>query len=516
MGAAMRVLIRADASLTIGTGHVLRCLTLAERLRDCGADVAFVCRVLDGHLCDDITARGFPVCRLPGVLDCAGAREGSDLTKGAFTTAAEDAELTLNALGEQRFEWIIVDHYGLDQEWEVALRPFCDRLLAIDDLANRRHDCDVLVDQNLVADLDTRYHGLLPTHCITLLGPAYALLSRHYAELRVRAAPREGPLKRLLVSFGGFDQHGLTEMAVEALCDLNMPEVDADIVLASSSPQYPRIQTLVATRPQFRLHDRVPSLATLILAADAAIGAGGSTHWERLALGLPSLVVTVADNQRPIAVELDRQGLIWWLGESGQMTPSILKERVNQLLSEEIDVRWSEQCLAFVDGRGADRVAAMLTAAPDMQLVRRHAKLDDEDLLLHWSNDRQTRQNAFSTREITAQEHRAWFRRRLRNPTDCVLWIFETPFGIPIGQVRFDRRDTCFEISYAVAPPFRGRGLGSAMLRSAIDAFHSERLGDTLIGQVKIDNPASLRIFEQLGFSVRERRPDRLIFELGT
>ena len=503
----MRILIRADASLTIGTGHVVRCLTLAEKLRDRGADVAFVCRLLDGHLSDDIAVRGFPVYRLPGVLDGASARTSAGLAK--------DAELTQNALGEQRFDWIIVDHYGLDQEWEIAIRPWCDRLLVIDDLADRRHDCDVLLDQNLVAGLDTRYADLLPAHCNTLVGPAYALLSRQYGELRERAAPREGLAKHLVVSFGGFDLHGLTEMAVQALVDLNMPEVEADIVLASSSPQHARIHTLVATRPQLRLHDRVSSLAPLFLAADAALGAGGSTHWERLALGLPSLVVTVADNQRPIAVELDRQGLIRWLGDAAQMSPAILKEHLQRLLSEEIDARWSEKCLNVVDGRGADRVAAMLVARPDMKFVHRHAKLDDEALLLHWSNDRQTRQNAFSIREITAQEHRAWFRRRLRNPADCMFLIFETPFGIPIGQVRFDRCDTGFEISYAVAPTFRRHGLGSAILRSAIEVFHAERPGQTLIGQVKINNPASLRIFGQLGFAVRECRRDRLVFELS-
>lgn len=236
MGAAISVLIRADASLAIGTGHVVRCLTLAEKLRDCGADVAFVCRLLDGHLCDVIKSRGFLVYELPGVLDGADGQASAGLPT--------DAELTQKALGEQRFDWIIVDHYGLDQEWEVAIRPWCDRLLVIDDLANRRHACDVLLDQNLVAGLDTRYDDLLPEHCITLLGPAHALLGRQYGELRVRVAPREGLVKRLLISFGGFDQHGLTDMAVQALVDLNMPEVEADIVLASSSPQYAGIRPL--------------------------------------------------------------------------------------------------------------------------------------------------------------------------------------------------------------------------------------------------------------------------------
>lgn len=505
MDSAIRILFRADASSRIGVGHLVRCLTLAEQLRKCGAEAHFVCRALDGDLCDLVRARGFAVHRLTLPSDQADSVVAADL----------DAELTIAVIKElPKFDWICVDHYALDHRWQKRLRPYCQRLMVIDDLADRPHDCDLLLDQNAIAGMETRYDGLVPVGCTSLLGPSYALLNAQYAELRLRAAPREGIPRRLLVSFGGFDQYGLTDMTVQVLCAMDRPALEADVVLASSSPHYGRIQDMVSDRPQIRLFDRTPSLAPFILAADVALGAGGTTHWERLALGLPSLVITVADNQRPVADELARQGLIRWLGDAGQMSPSRLRTALEDVLCNDLSADWSERCMALVDGRGADRVAAALLAGPKMPLVHRHADLRDERLLFEWANDPETRRNAFNPRPIALDEHRAWLRSRLRRPQDCLIWIFESPFGIPVGLVRFDRRDSFFEISYSVASAFRRRGLGAAMLKSAIDEFQHGRSGTRLVGQVKRDNPASGRIFEQLGFSVDESGSDRLVFQL--
>lgn len=515
MGSTMRVLFRADASSQIGTGHVVRCLTLAEKLRGCDAEVHFVCRALEGHLCDLVTARGFTVHRLAGA---SGNADRAAHCNGPDSDIAWelDAELTISLIKDlDHFDWICVDHYALDHRWETCLRPYCDRLMVIDDLANRLHDCNLLLDQNAVAGMEERYVALVPAGCTSLLGPSHALLNAQYAELRLRAAPREGRPRRLLVSFGGFDQHGLTEMTVRVLCELDLAALEADIVLASSSPQYARIQDMIADRPLLRLHDRAPGLGTFILTADVSLGAGGTTHWERLALGLPSLVITVAENQRAVAAELASQGLIRWLGDAEHIVPAVLREELAGLLTADLDPQWSMRCLAVVDGRGADRVAAAMLAGPQMLLVRRHAALSDEALLLEWANDPQTRNNAFNPKPIAPDEHRSWFRTRLRRPDDCVMWVFESTVGIPVGQVRFDRRESCFEISYSVASAFRGRGVGAIMLGAAVEAFREARPGVPLIGQVKPDNPASRRIFEQLGFSVRDGGSDRLVFELG-
>lgn len=518
MSQPMRLLFRVDASLQIGTGHVIRCLTLAEHLKSQGAQVEFASRLLEGHLCDLIEGRGFVVHRLPAPTVKVVPSAGAPVHAAWLGVASdEDVRQTRSVVeAAAGFDWLVVDHYGIDLEWQQGLRIPNLKLMIIDDLADRLHHCDLLLDQNLVADLENRYLDLIPPGCPRLLGPAFALLQQDYARLRPRAAVRKGAVRRLLVSFGGVDQAGLTEMTVNALLTLNQVAVEADIVLSSASPQFTRIAKLVADKPGFRLHDRVPGLAPLILAADLAVGASGTTNWERLSLGLPAIVVTVAANQRPSAAELQRRGLIRWLGDAADVHEATLRAALDEALSENLDGVWSQRCLEVVDGRGADRVAAILLAGPNMELVVRPVVLDDEALLLDWANDQETRRNAFNPKPISPDEHRAWFSTRLRCLKDCVLFIVQTRSAIPLGQVRFDRRESLWEISYSVAPAFRGRRIGRAMLSAAIDTFRLERMNAPIFGQVKPDNMASRRIFEQLGFSARQSGPDRIVFELGT
>lgn len=511
-----RIIFRVDASEEIGTGHVIRCLTLAERLRRQDAEVHFICREFEGNLCDLIIDRGFKLHRLPRPVSKLQTCEGPKHAAWVGVPWRQDAEQTsaiIAALPEPN--WIVVDHYGLDRRWEETFRATGAKILAIDDLADRHHACDLLLDQNLVADMAGRYTARVPEKCTLLLGPTYALLQDEYRQLRPRTPPREGAIRRLLVSFGGVDNDGLTEKTVRALLHLNSPTVEADIVLSSISPQFPRIAQQVSGRPQYRLHDRVPSLAPLMLAADLAIGASGTTNWERLCLGLPALVVTVADNQQLIADELANRQLIRWLGNARQVDQAQIQNALAQLFSAGLDRSWSERCLEVVDGRGADRVCAVLLAHPNMEFSVRHAEVRDEALLLEWTNDPVTRRNAFSSRQITPAEHRFWFRSRLRNPKNCVIYVIETTSGIPLGQVRFDRRGNEWEISYAVAPLFRGRGVGRAMLSSAIDAFRSGNANVDLFGQVKVGNSASARIFEALNFEARASQPDRNIYQLS-
>ena len=513
MGRTFRMIFRVDSSEEIGTGHVIRCLTLAERLRQQSVVSLFVCRQLNGNLIEAIESRGFPVHRLPKPLPDWQASEG--LPKHAAWLGVpwqQDAEETLNVIdGLPSPDWVIVDHYGLDARWEAKIRSKGVKIFVIDDLADRLHDCDVLLDQNLVAGMNERYLELVPKKATVLSGPAYALLHNDYARLRPRIVPREGSVRRLLISFGGIDRDNLTEAAVGALLDLDAPDLEADIILSSASSQFQRVAALVAKNDRLRLHDRVPSLAPFMLAADLAIGAGGTTTWERLCVGLPALVVTVADNQRPIATELAKQELIHWIGDADGVDQAQIKRALEGIVSSESDADWSSRAMSLVDGRGADRVCAVLLAHSGMPFSIRHAELRDENLLLEWINDPVTRSNAFDPQTIMPDEHRSWFRSRLRNPDGCVLFIIETSASVPFGQVRFDRRGEAWEISYAVAPDFRGRGAGRGMLAAAIESFLQCHANAALFGQVKIDNPASSRIFESLGFVARKGDLDRLL-----
>lgn len=225
----MQIIIRTDASLTIGTGHVIRCLTLADALKKKGARIVFICREHQGHLCDLIEDRGFTVHRLP--QPNIGFIAEDEPAHAAWLGASwqEDAEQTrafIQALDGGKPQWLIVDHYSIDHRWESTLRPMVERIFVIDDLADRNHYCDLLLDQNLFPDMQSRYTARVPEGCPLMLGPDYALLQPIYAEQHDRIPPREGPVRRILISFGGADSDNLTGCALAAFISLERPDVE--------------------------------------------------------------------------------------------------------------------------------------------------------------------------------------------------------------------------------------------------------------------------------------------------
>lgn len=475
------VAFRVDAGPAIGTGHLTRCLTLAGALAGRAARARFLCRDLPPDLRALVTGQGHQLV---------------DLAPGE-----DDAEQTRRALDDRAWSWIVVDHYALGSEWESAIAGH-GRVLAIDDLANRRHACDLLLDQNLVAGAATRYAGLTSGTAGQLLGPRFALLAPVYADLHDRVPPREGPVERVLISFGGFDPDRLTERALAALTEIKPRETHVDVVIAD-----PARRAAIETRyrdENVHPHAYLQTLAPLMARADLAIGASGSTTWERLCLGLPSVIVTFADNQTPIAEELQRRGLARWLGASAAVDEIVFGDALAPIFRHGLDPSWSKACAATVDGRGAARVGAAMDASSETLLQARTVRLDDEALLLEWANDPVTRRNGFAPVPISAETHRAWFRRRLGEADACRFFVVETTDGLPLGQVRFQRDDSRWELHYAVAPAFRSRGLGRPMLAAALDAFRGTCPDARVFGQVQPANQASVRIFEKLGF---ERQP---------
>jgi len=496
----MRIAFRTDASSTIGHGHVRRCLTLAAALREHGHAVRFICREHAGNLCDAVARQGFAVDRLPLRLSApAGGDDGYASWLGA--PWREDAHETLAAVraGGSRPEWLVVDHYGIDARWERAVRSDVNRIMAIDDLANREHDCELLLDQNLVAGMERRYQGRVPSSCVQLLGPQYCLLAAAYGTLRQRTAPRTGPIRRILVSYGGADSGELTALTLAAIVRLG-GAIAVDAVVSGSASRAAGVRERFAAHGNIRVHDAGDSLASLIAQADLGIGASGTTTWERLCLGLPAIVVTVADNQRPIAEELARRGLIHWLGHSDAVDEQRMFDLLARLVAAGADEDASRRALALVDGNGADRVRAALTVDESAELRPRRMTAADEALVLEWANDPGTRANSFSAEQISAAAHHAWFVDRLSQPQRCRPYVFETPAHIPIGQVRFDRIEGGWRVNYSVAAHLRGRGLGRRIMQLALRQLGEEEPGAMVLAQVKHDNVASHRVFESLGF----------------
>ena len=315
-----RILIRCDASLAIGSGHVMRCRTLARELQRRGASITFLCRRQAGDLIAllEQESQVLALPELPLAL-CEGLA-GRELY-GAWLGCSQnhDADDCLTALasaGVRSADWLVVDHYGLDASWEAQLLDALvgdkgtPKLLAIDDLADRPHQADLLLDQNFFgAVTDQRYQGLVPRHCRQLLGPHYALLGPEYAQLHP-LVPVRTELRRVLVFFGGVDPDNLTGRTLEVLLDPALAHLAVDVVLGRQSPHRQTVADLVAQRPFTTLHGPLPSLAGLIARADLAIGAGGATTWERACLGLASVVTPIAANQQEVAKALERQGLV--------------------------------------------------------------------------------------------------------------------------------------------------------------------------------------------------------------
>lgn len=363
------ILIRADASLAIGSGHVMRCRTLARELRRRGAQVFFLCRRQPGDLIS-LLEQEFPVLTLPDLpLAATKKPEGLPLQGRELYSAwlgfsqEQDAADCLQALaqaGIRSASWLVLDHYGLDATWQTQLLEGLagaapPRVLVIDDLADRPHQADLLLDQNFFAEAtEGRYAGLVPEHCRQLLGPHYALLGPEYPQLQPLVPPRT-ELRRVLVFFGGGDPANLTGRALQALMDPALAHLGVDVVLGLQTPHRQAVAELVDRRPHTTLHDPLPSLAGLIARADLAIGAGGATTWERACLGLPSVVVVIAANQLPCAQALDHASHIKLLGDVESVFVEQIRGAIVEALQEAAWPRTSGH--ALTDGKGAPRVA---------------------------------------------------------------------------------------------------------------------------------------------------------------
>lgn len=360
-----RVVFRVDSSLLIGTGHVMRCLTLAARLRSLGVDCAFICRSHEGGLAQLVNDCGFSI----RLLSTRGRSENRSQSRGDYAhwlgvDWEQDAKETAQFLQqfEENVDWLVVDHYALGDEWEANVRPHCKKLMVIDDLANRRHDCDLLLDQNL-ASPERNYSDLVPSAATTLIGPKYALLRPEFEEHRafsLERRARQTEVRHILISMGGIDKDNATAAVLTSICSSEIPDdTEVTVVLGSSSPWLNDVTTLAGQMPfVVTVLTNVGTMAKLMSESDIAIGAAGSTSWERCCLGLPTIQIVLAKNQAMIARELDELGAAT-LGEVGGLTGMLNAVFKDDSYKSRVLGSW-QSASAVTDGLGANRVAATM------------------------------------------------------------------------------------------------------------------------------------------------------------
>ena len=362
---ALNIAFRVDASLKIGTGHVMRCLTLAEALRERGAACHFISRAHAGHLLDIIRQRGFTVSVLPQCHQASKiVEDGASQSPYAHWLACDwktDARQTGGFLDELNSDWLIVDHYALDIRWERILQGCYKKLLVIDDLADRSHTCDLLLDQNL-GHHASDYTNLVPKHCKVLAGPHYALLRPEFAALRENSLMRrESPaLKHLIITMGGIDQPNATGQVLESLKTCPLPDdCRITVVMGGKAPWLQQVRETVASMPwPTTVRVNVSDMAQVMADSDLAIGAAGSTSWERCCLGLPTIQVILAENQKAAAAVLEKKQVAVTLQLGEQLNKS-LSEHINRMISSRsIMLAMAKRAAEITDGSGCERVLA--------------------------------------------------------------------------------------------------------------------------------------------------------------
>lgn len=343
----MRVAIRVDSSTQIGSGHLMRCLTLAGRLhREHNADVHFVCRDLEGNLSHLVKEQGYLLHLLPH-------HEAVESLNGyaAWLTVSQemDAFESMEVLKEiGSIEHLIVDHYALDAHWEMKMRSCVGKIFVIDDLANRVHDCDVLLDQNFYLDKEGRYDGLVPENCRMLLGPAHALLREEFYNVGRHRRNRTGRLRNLLIFYGGSDLTDETSKAIRVILRMNLHGVEVHVVVGSSNPHKKDVEKLCRHQEYIHYHEQASNMAELMNEADLMLGAGGTTTWERCFLGLPSIVTAIADNQVKICEDCHSAGLIEFLGFYNTVSEQDILERILGMDSDK-SRNITERCLRIFE-----------------------------------------------------------------------------------------------------------------------------------------------------------------------
>ena len=514
-------LVRCDASLIIGSGHVMRCHALALALKNRGVEVVFFCRHQPGDLIS-MLAQSFKVLRLERPRDsspqprpfddCLGGRALYRSWLGS--SEEEDAAAFLGAFisaGLRTPDWVIVDHYGLGATWQqcvqtslLQLHARVPSVLVLDDLVDRHHYANVLIDANRVdAQHLNPYSHLVPTSCITLLGPAYALLDPLYSSLQPLLPVRVN-LCRILVFFGGTDVSNYCALALQALSHPRLLHIAVDVVIGHAAPHRSALEKSASIRPNTNLHVGLPSLVGLMARADLAVGAAGTASWERACLGLPTILVPMAHNQQYGARALQAAGVARCLSirDSSDLVEDLQLALLDLLDAPDALQQMSEACKQLGDGRGVARaVTALLGPAPSMRL--RPARFSDLWLYHWWANDPQVRQQSFNSDEIPLSEHRSWFVDRIGS-TSTLFRVLEDGEGLPLGQIRFERfaqNDSRAVIGFSLDRLARGRGLGLLLLQLGL-AELERHWGPSCeaYAEVRSENHASCRTFVRAGF----------------
>ncbi|WP_370182606.1 UDP-2,4-diacetamido-2,4,6-trideoxy-beta-L-altropyranose hydrolase [Alteriqipengyuania sp.] len=484
----MRVAIRVDGSVEMGTGHVRRSLSLAHALRAHGAQVVFVTRDLGLDSGAIIREEGFGEVRVLPMAE--GRGEASDIPHAHWARVgqSDDAEHTIAALRDAEPAWVVLDSYSFDARWHDAVRGGLDcRIAVIDDLADRQLSADLLVDHNVHEDHRAKYAPVLQRKPRLLGGPRFGLLAPAYAESpKYVFSPQ---VRSIGIFMGGGDAPNFNEKVLDAVIAAGF-EGAVEIVTTSANPHLPRLRTRVAEREDTTIATDLPDLAGFFARHDLQIGAGGGATWERCCMGVPSVLVVAADNQNVVVPQLAARGIA---AAADEPTVEAIANTVRDLIdAPERRRELAEKARATVDGHGAARIAVAMLADT---LQVRPATQGDAQALFDWRNAPENRAMMTNSGEMEYAGHVAWLERVLADD-DRRLFVGEVG-GQPVGSIRFDIEDGVAEVSLHLDPAFHGLGLGPKLLAAGEAGSGAGAFTATVLEK----NRPSQLLFERGGYT---------------
>ncbi len=478
------IVIRVDASSQIGSGHVMRCMTLANELRKRGGEIYFVCREYPGNLISMLREAGFQVLALP-------VYEVSQF---------EDAMLTIKALNRRKPDWLVVDHYDLDFIWEALLRPQVGYILAIDDLANRKHECDLLLDQNDFINKEDRYHQFLPIWCTSKLGSRFFMLRPGFRTAGITQKRNGSKPERLFLYFGSGDLCDATSTAIDALLEFN-PALHVDVVVGAANPHANKVADRCALLPNALLHRQTQQIENLMAGASLALGAGGITTYERIAVGLYAITVATAANQIEPLKYLATEGRLIYLGLAEQTS---VTDWIRALSV------WRTGVFPLAE---ITPIGSAMNRLVDLFFVEiRRFGSEHIDSTFGILADSEIRKAFAMTDEVTIERHRDYWSRKLTDVTEHVFALHYAGRHIGnLGLKPVDSKISDYEGWIYIASE-AGRGLGEFAFRQLIKYAFSDLKLPRLVIHVLKDNKRAINLYAKIGFLSIPGPPDPIVW----
>jgi UDP-2,4-diacetamido-2,4,6-trideoxy-beta-L-altropyranose hydrolase len=464
----------------MGTGHIMRCLALAQAWQDSGGKAIFAMGMDAPALEDRLKSEGMEVVHLS-------AEPGS----------SEDAGMTADLARKMGAGWAAVDGYHFGSDYQRIIKESGLRLLFIDDNGHADHYyADIVLNQNLHAN-EELYRKREP-YTKLLLGTEYVLLRREFWPWR--GWKREIPevARKVLVTLGGSDPDNVTLKVIKALQEVEVDGLEALVVIGAANTNRKELDKVLESSKHIRLESNVLNMPSLMAWADIAISAGGSTSWELAFMGMPCVILVMAENQIYVARQLGKIGFAINLGWHEDIELNKTADNLTKLLNDyKTRLNMSEIGPELVDGKGLDKIVTNLQSSKFIKLNL--VKESDCILLWQWANDPRVRSASFSSDLINWDEHQKWFSNKL-DDSNCFIFVALNRDGIPIGQIRFDLRDEEAEIDFTIDKKYRNTGYGYMLINEGLKEISRLKSVRKFHAYIKPTNEPSLRSFERSGF----------------